>query len=87
MGLCYSAAYSAYFIKNQDLSDLAQVFFGLGFASAAYGIGKSLKKNTDIMVSSEAEKRIKSTNLPSSSDVPQIQTEIAKQKKATQTQV
>lgn len=80
-GLCYSIAYLLYFVKNHDLSDLAQVFFGLAFAASVYGIGRSIKRSTDIMVASEAEKRLDpNTANTSSSIVPQINEAIQSQR-------
>ncbi len=46
-------------------------FFGLAIAVVA--IAFHSKANTDILVSSEAEKRIQNPNLPPGSIVPQIQ--------------
>lgn len=79
-GLFYAGAYATYFWKGQDLSDLAQVFFGLAFGALSVGLGRALKKNTDIIVASEAEKRIQNPALDNASAVPQIQNEIDKQR-------
>lgn len=76
-GVCYAGAYVVYFIKNKDLSDLAQAFFGIGFAGLSLGLGR----NTEITVASEAEKRRLVATMPPNSQIPEIQKEIAKQER------
>jgi hypothetical protein len=80
VGLFYSSAYVIYFLKDRDLSNLAQAAFGLGFGFAAAGLGRGQKKQTEIIVASESEKRLDPKNtLTADSVVPEIQREMVKQ--------
>jgi len=46
-------------------------------------IGRKAKKTTDLVVANAAEIRINNPNLPTSSNIPQIQSEIVKQVQGT----
>lgn len=83
MGLCYAAAYAIYFLRDSDLGSLAQVFFGLGFAAMSLGLGRAIRGLSSLFVASEAEKRIDSDALTSSSNIPVIQREIDLQRAGT----
>ena len=85
-GICYAAAYGYPWLLDVlspeaegSRSDFAQMAFGVGFAFVAMGLGRALKKQSDMFVASEAEKRIQNPALNSMSAVPQIQKEIDKQ--------
>lgn len=83
MGLCYSGAYASYWFDGHSKGDLAQVFFGLGFAAFALGLGRAVKRATDINVAAQAENRINNPNLSSTSQIPEIQHEIKRQVEGT----
>jgi len=85
MGACYALAYLLIFIDDSAhaLSELAQVFFGIGFGVAAYGLGKAVKQNGDLYVANEAEMRRHSAVLPTDTSIPQIQREIDLQRAGT----
>ena len=81
MGGCYGVGYGYSWIKDGDKSDFLQMCFGFGFGFLAAGLGRAQKKQTDMFVASEAEKRL-DPNTPNSakSNVPQIAAEIAEQR-------
>lgn len=76
MGLCYAAAYGIYWVRDHDLGNAAQLFFGLGFAAMSLGLGRAIRGLSTLFVASEAEKRIASDSLPSRSNIPAIAREI-----------